>query len=155
MSATLPINVAGVVFLLLALALFAVDVFAPTHGILTGGGILAFCVGSLMLFNRDDPLFRLSLSYIIPGALVTAFFFAFIVGKAFRAQRLPPKLGSFSGKIGIAITEINREKGMIMIDGEYWNARSEIPIGPGGKAEVKAVSGLQLTVNPLTLSEPC
>ncbi len=150
MSATLPVNVAGVVLLLLALALFTVDVFAPTHGILTGGGIIAFCVGSLMLFNRDDPLFRLSLSYIIPGAVVTACFFSFIVAKAFRAQRLPSKLGVLSGKIGIAITEINGEKGMIMIDGEYWNARSEVLIEPGRKAEVKAVKGLQLTVNPLT-----
>src|SRR6516162_325975 len=61
MSAILPVNVAGLLLIGLAVCLFVVDVFAPTHGILTGGGIVSFLVGSLMLFDRRDPLFRLSL----------------------------------------------------------------------------------------------
>ena len=48
MSATLPLNIAGLALILLALALFVVDIFAPTHGVLTGGGIIAFFLGSLM-----------------------------------------------------------------------------------------------------------
>ena len=38
MSATLPVNVAGLALIALAIALFVIDVFAPTHGVLTGGG---------------------------------------------------------------------------------------------------------------------
>ncbi len=60
----------------------------PTHGVLTVGGIIAFLIGSLMLFNRADPLFRLSLNYIIPATLVTAAFFIFVIGKGLRAQLL-------------------------------------------------------------------
>src|SRR6202044_3929325 len=93
MSAILPVNVAGLALIGLAAALFVIDVFAPTHGVLTGGGIVAFLVGSLMLFDRRDPLFRLSLSYIIPSAVLTAAFFLLIVGKGLRAQRLPIKVG--------------------------------------------------------------
>jgi membrane-bound serine protease (ClpP class) len=37
MSATLPVNVAGIALILLAVALFIIDIFAPTHGVLTGG----------------------------------------------------------------------------------------------------------------------
>jgi membrane-bound ClpP family serine protease len=54
----LPVNVTGLVLIALALMLFIFDVYATTHGILTVGGIVAFLIGSLMLFNRGDPLFR-------------------------------------------------------------------------------------------------
>ena len=52
MSATLPLNIAGLALILLAVALFIIDIFAPTHGVLTGGGIIAFFLGALMLFNH-------------------------------------------------------------------------------------------------------
>ena len=52
MSAMLPVNVAGLALIVLALALFVIDIFAPTHGVLTGGGIIAFFLGALMLFNQ-------------------------------------------------------------------------------------------------------
>ena len=77
MAAILPVNIAGLLLIGLAVGLFVIDVFAPTHGILTGGGIVAFLIGSLMLFNRRDPLFRLSLAYIIPSVIMTAGFFIF------------------------------------------------------------------------------
>src|SRR6202049_4821174 len=38
MSAILPVNVTGLLLIGLAVALFVIDVFAPTHGVLTGGG---------------------------------------------------------------------------------------------------------------------
>src|SRR5204862_4621024 len=47
---------------------------SPTHGVLTIGGIISFLIGLLMLFDRADPLFRLSLRYIIPATLTTALF---------------------------------------------------------------------------------
>ncbi len=61
MSAILPVNVTGLVLIALALMLFIFDVYAPSHGVLTMGGVISFLIGSLMLFNRADPLFRLSL----------------------------------------------------------------------------------------------
>src|SRR5437660_6302263 len=94
LAAILPVNVTGLALIALALMLFIFDVYAPTHGVLTVGGIISFLIGSLMLFNRADPLFRLSLSYIIPATLVTALFFVFLIGKGLRAQLLPIKAGA-------------------------------------------------------------
>ena len=65
MSATLPVNVAGVALILLAVALFIIDIFAPTHGVLTGGGIVAFFLGALMLFNHAPAGYHLPMSWII------------------------------------------------------------------------------------------
>ena len=111
-------------------------------------GIIAFLIGSLMLFNRADPLFRLSLSYIIPATLVTAAFFIFVIGKGLRAQLLPVKAGAETmvGKTVTALTPIDSRGGKIFIEGEYWNAVSDTPIEKGEVAEIAVVQGLTLKV---------
>ena len=127
MAAILPVNVTGLALIGLALMLFIFDIYAPTHGILTVGGIISFLIGSLMLFNRADPLFRLSLSYIIPATLMTAAFFVFVIGKGLRAQTLPVKAGeeTMLGKTVTALTPIDSRGGRIFIEGENWNAVSD------------------------------
>src|SRR5476651_720408 len=77
LSGTLPLSVAGVALILLALALFIIDIFAPTHGVLTGGGIISFFLGALMLFNHAPVGYHLPLSWIVSTTLVTAAFFVF------------------------------------------------------------------------------
>jgi membrane-bound serine protease (ClpP class) len=118
--------------------------------VLTAGGIVAFLIGSLMLFDHSDPGFRLSLGAVIPGTIVTAAFFAFVVGKGWRAQRLPPKVGkeTMPGKMAKAVTSIDSRAGKVLVDGEYWNAISDSPIEPGRPVDITAVHGLTLSVTP-------
>ncbi len=155
MSAILPVNAAGLALIALALALFVVDVFAPTHGILTVGGIGAFLLGSLMLFDRAEPVFRLSLGFIIPAAVVTALFFAFVVGSGLRAQLLPGKAGTDTmlGKTVETITRVDSSGGKVFIEGEYWNAVSDLPAEQGQPVVVIAVKGLTLKVKPKAISQ--
>jgi membrane-bound serine protease (ClpP class) len=152
MAAILPVNVAGLLLIGLAVALFLIDVFAPTHGVLTGGGILAFFVGSLMLFDRRDPLFRLSLYYIIPSVILTSGFFLLIVGKGLQAQRLPIRVGkeTMLGKFVQAITPIDASSGRVFVEGEYWTARSDQSIKQGETVRIVAVEGLTVKVVPKT-----
>jgi membrane-bound serine protease (ClpP class) len=152
MAAILPVNVAGLLLIGLAVALFLIDVFAPTHGVLTGGGILAFFVGSLMLFDRRDPLFRLSLYYIIPSVILTSGFFLLIVGKGLQAQRLPVRVGkeTMLGKFVQAITPIDASGGRVFVEGEYWTARSDQSIKQGETVRIVAIEGLTLKVVPKT-----
>ena len=150
MSAILPINAAGLALIGLAVALFIGDIFAPTHGVLTAGGIIAFFLGSLMLFNRSDAAFRLSLAYIIPATVVTAAFFAFVVGKGVRAQFLPVRSGkeTMLGKTAPALARIDAGSGKVFVEGEYWNATSEVPIEAGQPVVITAIDGLTLRVKP-------
>jgi membrane-bound serine protease (ClpP class) len=150
MSATLPVSVAGLALIGLALALFTIDVYAPTHGVLTIGGIVAFLIGSLMLFDRSDPSFRLSLGAIIPATLVTAAFFVFVVGKGWRAQRLPAKVGkeTMLGKTAKAVTPIDSHAGQVLVDGEYWRAVSDSAVEAGRSVDITAIRGLTLSVTP-------
>jgi membrane-bound serine protease (ClpP class) len=144
MAAVLPVNVTGLALIALAIFLFIFDVYATTHGVLTVGGLIAFLIGSLMLFNRADPLYRLSLNYIIPATLITSAFFIFVIGKGLRAQLLPVKAGSETmvGRTVTALTPIDSRGGTIFVEGEYWNAISDTPIEKGQVAKIAAVQGL-------------
>src|SRR2546422_3792270 len=77
MSAILPVNTAGLALMGLAVVLFIVDVFAPTHGVLTAGGLVSFFLGALVLFDRKEARFKFSLPFILPATVVTAAVFIF------------------------------------------------------------------------------
>lgn len=150
MSAILPVNITGMVLISLAIGLFVTDVFAPSHGILTAGGIVAFFIGSLMLFSHAGPGFGLSLRWIIPGTFLTAAFFVFVVGKGIGAQFKPAQSGAeiMIGQTVNALSRIDLQGGRVFIEGENWNAISETPVGPGRPVEVVGREGLTLIVKP-------
>ena len=152
MSATLPVNIAGLALIGLAIALFVIDVFAPTHGVLTAGGVVSFFLGALMLFDRAAPGFALSLAWIIPATVVTAAFFIFAVGTGIRAQFKPVRAGTETmvGKRVIVLSRTDSRGGQVFIEGERWNAVSETPIEPGQPVEVTGINGLTLNVKPTT-----
>jgi membrane-bound serine protease (ClpP class) len=150
MAAILPVNVAGLALIGLAIALFLVDAFAPTHGVLTTGGIVAFFLGSLMLFRDAGPAYRLSLGLIIPATLLTGAFFVFVVGAGLRAQFAPVQTGkeALVGRVIPAVTPINAQGGKVFLEGEYWRAVSETPVDQDSPVEIVAVEGLTLKVKP-------
>ncbi|MDD3180513.1 MAG: nodulation protein NfeD [Opitutaceae bacterium] len=150
MAAVLPLSIAGLALIALAVALFVIDVFAPTHGVLTVGGIVAFFVGSLFLFDKTVPGFRLSLGMIIPATIITAAFFTLVVGAGLRAQLLPVKAGreTMRGKTVPALTSIDAQDGWVRVEGEDWSARSDTPIRAGQTVEIVEVQGLTLKVKP-------
>ncbi len=150
LASILPMNAAGLALIGVAIALFLIDVFAPTHGVLTAGGIVAFFLGTFMLFDRSEPFLRLSLAWILPSTVVTALFFLFIVGAGIRAQGLPPKtgVGTMIGRTVTALERIDAGGGRVFLEGEYWNAVSLEPVEAGQAAEILALDGLTLKVQP-------
>ena len=88
---------------------------------------MSFFLGALMLFDRGDPAFRLSLAYIIPATLVTALFFIFIVGaglaRASSAGAGRPE--TMLGKVVPALARIDAGGGKVFVEGEHWNAVSD------------------------------
>jgi membrane-bound serine protease (ClpP class) len=149
MSSILPVTAAGLALLALALALFIVDIYAPTHGILTAGGIAAFFLGSLMLFDRSGP-FQLPLIFVVTGTATTALFFLFVVGAGLRAQHLPVRAGmeTMIGKVVPALEPIDAQNGWVFVEGERWKAVSLVRIEKDQPAEIIGVEGLTLKVKP-------
>ncbi len=142
----LDVNYTGLLFIALAFVLFVADIKAPTHGVLTVGGIVSFVLGSLILFN--SPFYAVSRNLVASVSLVTGAFFAFIVAKAVAIQRRPATTGAegLVGAIGVARTDLS-PRGTVFLKGEWWEAEAEDgPIQAGEEVRVKSVEGFRLRV---------
>jgi membrane-bound serine protease (ClpP class) len=142
----LPVNYAGLILIALAFVLFVVDLKAPTHGVLTVGGIVSLIAGALLLFN--SPLYRVSLAAVIAVAVVTGVFFGFAVAKVVQAQRKPSVTGQ-EGLVGL-LAQVRtplEPTGTVFVKGEFWDATAiDGPIRAGEQAEIVAVAGFHLQV---------
>jgi len=150
LGSVLPMNAAGLSLVAVAIGLFVIDLFAPTHGVLTAGGVVAFFLGTFMLFDRGEPFLRLSMAWLLPATVVTALFFLFVVGAGIRAQRQPARTGAdaWAGRGVTALERIDASGGRVFIEGETWRAVSAEPVEAGQRAEIIAVEGLTLKVRP-------
>ncbi|MCL4457220.1 MAG: nodulation protein NfeD [Nitrospirae bacterium] len=145
---TLPVNYAGVLLIIIGLIMFILEVKVTSYGMLTVGGIISIILGSLMLFDSPLPFFKVSLSVIIPAAVVTALFFGLTFRLAYNAYKRKPVTGSegLIGLEGIAKTDITPDGGMTVVHGEYWSAYSDGVIHKDEKVVVESVKGLKVKV---------
>ena len=148
----LPINIAGLLLILLAILLFIVDLKAVTHGVLTTGGIIAMTLGGLLLIDTGFLAEAVNIPLLLITVLVIAGIFAFILRKVIAARRLPYAAGqeSLVGTVG-TVREPLDPTGMVFVDGALWQATAPNgPVPAGTQVRVVAVDGLRLRVEPLT-----
>ncbi|MDI6800440.1 MAG: nodulation protein NfeD [Thermodesulfovibrionales bacterium] len=148
---TLPVNYAGLLLIVIGLILFILEVKVTSYGMLTVGGIISLVLGSLMLFESSLPFLKVSLSVILPAAIVTALFFVLTFRLAYKAYKRKPVTGAegLVGLEGIAKTEITPDRGMVIVHGEYWSAYSDEVIGKDDKVVVEDVKGLKIRVKKI------
>jgi len=137
---TLPLNWAGLLLIIVAIAMFLLEIKVTSYGFLTLGGIASLLLGSVMLFDSPIPALRVSWSVIIPAVGATALFFLFAITMGIRAQKRKVTTGAegMIGEIGEVTTTLNPE-GKIQIGSEYWRAVAEE--GPIKKGERVVVTG--------------
>jgi len=147
---TLPVNYAGILLILLAVALFIAEIKVVSHGVLTVGGIVSLVIGSLMMFQTPDASIGISLSVLIPAVTLTSLFFIAVIVIALKAQLRKPQGGKegLIGQEGSAVTDI-LEDGKVLMLGEYWNAISDRPIAKGSRVRVVQVDRLIVKVEPI------
>jgi membrane-bound serine protease (ClpP class) len=145
---TIPINTTGLALILFAMTLFIIDLKVQSHGILTVGGVVSLILGSLLLVGGDSGMARLSLSVVGTIVVATVFFFVFVLGAAFRAQRRRPVTGleGLVGERGTALTDLE-PGGRVFVHGEYWEAESSERIERGAAVVVERVDGMRLKVH--------
>ncbi|MGM0505647.1 MAG: NfeD family protein, partial [Bacteroidota bacterium] len=150
--AAMPINVAGFLLMGLAIALFVLEAFTPTFGILLTGGAVSFFLGALMLFQDLPQEMQLSYYWLIPATLMTVLFFAWIVTSGIKAQLNEPQSGleSLIGKEVKVIETTGPDGGRVLVSGEYWNALSKEEVPEGARARIVSFEGLTVTVEPVS-----
>ncbi len=136
----LPINYVGLILILLAMALFILEVKVHSFGAFSIGGIIALVIGSMMLIKAPIPELRPSLRIIIPVALGISLILIFLVYLVIRAQARRSLTGKegMVGEIGTARTDLTSE-GKVFVHGELWEAEAVEPISAGEKVRIVEV----------------
>jgi|UniRef100_A0A7C1X1E8 membrane-bound serine protease (ClpP class) len=150
---TLDVNWAGVLLMGFAFLLFLIDLYVPTHGVLTLGGIISFALGSLLLLQSPaNPAFQLSRSVIIAVTGTVAAVFLLLVYLVARAHARRPATGreALIGARAVVRRALEPE-GLVFVEGELWRARSlSGPIPAGQSVRIVGMEGLVLLVEPFT-----
>jgi membrane-bound serine protease (ClpP class) len=150
----LPVNIVGLLLILIALALFIAEAFVVSFGALTIGGITCLILGGLMLVDSPIGFPRISFSVVIGTSLATAAITVFLLSRVIRSHRAPIQVGAetMAGTTAIAQDafqpEGTRYKGSVRIHGEIWTGFSSTPVGAGQKVIVEGINGLNLEVRP-------
>jgi membrane-bound serine protease (ClpP class) len=143
----LPVSWAGLVLLLLGVALLVADIHVTSHGALTVAGLICLAVGSIMLFQNAPAPYHTSKPLVISVAVGLGALWAFAVGKAWQVRRAPVEVdpNMIAGSIG----EV-RDNGLVFVNGELWQARTTggEQLRPGERVRVDSLDGLVLTVHP-------
>ncbi len=145
----LPVNYAGLALILLAFGLFVAELFTPTFGALTAGGIAAFIFGALILFNTSEFAYEIPLPSIIGIPVAMAAIFGFGIRKILQAMKFQPTTGqeALVGAVGTVKVALNPQ-GSVFVWGERWQATSNDgqPISAGERVEITEMDGFQLKV---------
>lgn len=146
----MPLNWLGLVLIGVSFVLFFLDLKTPGVEALTLVGVGTLIAGALVLFNVPvgSPYGKVSVPLVVATALVSGTFFAFIVAKGLRAQRLRPVTGAevMLGRQGVVRAALDPE-GMVWVAGELWTAVADDgPLAEGEPVEVIAIEGLRLRV---------
>ncbi len=145
--ANLPLNIAGVLMMLLALILFVADLKAPTHGFLSVGGVFALVLGMAFLINTGPVGLGVNPFVAVGVGLVTLVFFVGFIQRIVAARRQPAFVGADSmvGTTG-EVREALSPEGLVFVKGALWQASAESPIPAGAEVRVVGRKGLHLQV---------
>ncbi|OGT41394.1 MAG: hypothetical protein A3F13_05305 [Gammaproteobacteria bacterium RIFCSPHIGHO2_12_FULL_40_19] len=146
----MPINYVGLFLILIGITFMILEVFITSFGMLGIGGLIAFIIGSVMLFDIQHPAFRIDRSLIMIMTAVTMTFFFIIMGLVIKSQKRAMITGkdSLIGSTGTVISVMN-EQVVVKISGEIWEARSRTMLPIGQKVKVVSIEGLILHVEPV------
>ena len=151
----LPVNWAGVVFVILATVLTVLEIVVAGFGILGVGAVVSLIVGGLILFTQFGdasptmPTIEVSRWLLSGTGGVVTLALAYVVGLAYqsRKQGPPEKALALAGMQGTVTGELT-PRGVVLVGNETWTAISEDDsvISIGEQVEVRRVDGLVLTV---------
>ena len=143
----LPVNYAGLALMALGVGLIIAESFSPSFGVLGIGGVVAFVVGSIILFDTGVPGFEVPLRLIGGVGLAAALLMLGLVVVLARSRSRPVVSGreSLAGRRALVLEDFE-DAGPVMVQGERWHARSPTPVRKGQELFVQSVDGLRLEI---------
>lgn len=147
----MPINYVGLTLMLIGIGFMIFEVYVSSFGVIGVGGVVAFIIGSIMLFDMQDANYHLNWSLILAMSVFSIGFFFLILTLVFRSHKKAIITGQegLIGSTGIVLSIMN-EQVIVRVQGEIWEARSLHQLNSGQKIKVTSIHGLVLEVEPFS-----
>jgi membrane-bound serine protease (ClpP class) len=151
---SLPVSWAGILLILIALGLFVAELNTEGIGVLGAAGLVAFVLGSFMLYtpltppSPTMPAVGVSPVLVVTLSVAIAGSFLFVLRTLFEARKVPVVTGveALVGLTGVAETDF-APNGIVRVGGESWSGVTEAgPVRKGEEVEVVGVEGITLRV---------
>jgi membrane-bound serine protease (ClpP class) len=146
------VNLVAVLFVVLGAGLILSDLFIPSHGLLSLGGVSFLAFGGMFLIDTSpevpvgvSPVAVVGVCLI--AGLVSVLLAWLLVGD--RKRKVHTANEGIIGQRGKVLKDIpggGRDEGQILVVGERWKARSANGIPAGNVVVVLAIEGLVLDV---------
>jgi len=147
----LPVNVAGVLLIVIAVTLFVLEAKYTSHGVLLAGGVIAMIFGAIFLIRSPLTSGGVSLGMAVAVTLPFAALSVFLMKLVLRSRKWKQAAGAeeMLGEQGIATNGLKSGiEGMIRIHGETWRAITDEDVAAGEAVRVRKIEGLKLYVEP-------
>jgi len=147
---TIPINITGLILIILSLIFFIIEAITPGFGLFLISGIISLFLGSFMLIKPISEI-KISTSIIISSCMTSVIFITFIIWYAWKTKRRKVLTGKegIIGEIGKTVSDLSPE-GTVFIHGEYWNAKTKSqPILKNKKVKVIDIENFTLIVEEI------
>jgi membrane-bound serine protease (ClpP class) len=157
---SLPLNVGGLLLILLAMVLFGLELTVTSHGLLGAGGLICFALGASALFTQPgdpfEPLATVAPSVIATTTITAGLFLLLIVVAAVKSRGMPAPAGMVGSSKGLppgvagVVRRAIEPLGSVYVAGEEWSARSVDgqPLERGTPVRVVETEGLTVIVEP-------
>lgn len=146
----LPVDAVGVLLLVVAVALFAAEAFAPGVAGFAFGGAVVLVLAAFFLFDSSEGI-SVDPAAAVPLAVVMAVA-AVLAGRiVVRTRHLPSTATGADLLTGrtVRVDETDGVTGRTFTEGAWWAVRSTGPaLARGGEVRVVGLDGLTLLVDP-------
>jgi len=147
----LPINLAGVFLILLALAFFVLEAKAPSHGILALGGVVSMFLGAIFLIRSPLTPGGVSVGVALAGTVPFAILAVVLMQLVLKSRQWKSATGKeeLIGERGVVMAPLAAGAvGLVRVHGELWRAECPQPVKEGESVRVLRIEGLKLYVEP-------
>jgi membrane-bound serine protease (ClpP class) len=139
-----PLNDVGLLFIVVGMSFMILEVFVIGFGILGIGGVIAFTVGSILLFNAD------TIPLVVAFSLVSLAFFIMLI-RLYLKSRFVKVVVGLDEMIGLKgqVVDVTDAGYHVLCHAEIWSATSQVKLRVGESVQVVGLSDLVLEVKPL------
>ncbi|MCY4523687.1 MAG: hypothetical protein OXB84_02990, partial [Halobacteriovoraceae bacterium] len=135
----LPLNFGALCLIILSFALFILEIYITSYGILSLFGLGALITGSLFLYRTDNAYLQLSTKLVISTVSAVTLFLALVLCFVLKDRKKGKRkaLNSLVGRTAVVVEVLKNGEYMIKVSGELWKASSDKKLTKGDKCLIK------------------